>query len=120
MDILEAASLAAANPYLRTSLARAQDAVGELSVKKGLDKRGDSAGMSGDNPSIPHHAPFVLNEEMMRRKDSLLQQLSDADHCLISVYGNTIRHNDGTHMSGDITPEEDRRWQGYYNWVVIC
>ncbi len=117
-DILAAAPPAVANPYLRKSLARAQDAVGELPVEEGLDERGDSAGMSGDNPSIPHHAPFVLNEKMMRRKDLLLQQLSEADHCLISVYGDKIRHNDGTHMSGDITPEEDKQWQGYYNRIV--
>ena len=41
--------------------------------------------------------------------DPKLQELSLPHHKLVAVYGDTLHHNDGTHLDGGI--ENNKRWQ---------
>jgi hypothetical protein len=55
---------------------------------------------------VPHHC----NDAELRAEDPCLQRLTDADHRLCSVYGDTIHQNDGTHIDGGIGAAEDSKW----------
>lgn len=50
--------------------------------------------------------------------DLKLQIQTAADRRLVSVYGDTIHLNDGTHLHGGIDPVVDRRWQRWWLKVV--
>ena len=45
-----------------------------------------------------HYMPRQCTEAELLAEDLQLQRLTDADRRLISVYGDTIHQNDGTHL----------------------
>jgi hypothetical protein len=49
--------------------------------------------------------PRNLTSDEIMAEDANVQQLTAADHCLISVYGDTIRQNDGSHLHGGVDEE---------------
>jgi hypothetical protein len=53
-------------------------------------------------------------------EDPQLQRLTDADHRLCSIYGDTIHQNDGTHLDGGIGVAEDAKWQRLHLRIDAC
>jgi hypothetical protein len=62
--------------------------------------------------------PWHCTEAKLRAVDPQLQRLTNADHWLCSVYGDTIHQNDGTHLDGGIGVAKDAKWQWLYLWVA--
>ena len=60
----------------------------------------------------------MYSEADLRARDPLLQPLTPADRKLIAVYGDTIHHNDGTHLSGSVSVAVDGAWQRRWKAVV--
>ena len=60
----------------------------------------------------------MLTEADIREQDPLLQDWTAADEKLRSVYGDTIHHNDGSHLSGGIEGYDDAKWQRRYLRVI--
>ncbi len=55
--------------------------------------------------------PYIFTEEELRRDESCLQELTAADCKLIQIFGDTIHHNNGLHLTGDIPVAVDQIWQ---------
>ena len=70
-----------------------------------------------DNRYVQHR---VWTEAELREEDPQLQVLTAADRKLMSVYGDTIHQNDGTHLDGGIGAFEDRKWQRLYKRIIAC
>ena len=64
-----------------------------------------------DAPPIEPILHRVMTDEELRASDPLLHELTAADRKLISVYGDTLHRNDGSHLHGGIDPAEDRKMQ---------
>lgn len=62
--------------------------------------------------------PTVYTEEELREIDRKLQPFTDADRMLLSVFGDTIHHNDGRHLHGSVPIAIDQMWQRRYASVV--
>ena len=60
----------------------------------------------------------MYSEEDLRARDPQLQELTAADRKLIAVYGDTIHHNDGSHLTGSVAPAVDGAWQRRWKAVV--
>jgi hypothetical protein len=102
--ILAATAPAIANPYLNATTGTAADTGGEGAVQRA---RG-------------HFVPCHCTDAELRAEDPRLQRLTNADHWLCSVYGNTIHQNDGTHLDGGIGAAEDAKWQRLHLRVAAC
>ena len=59
-----------------------------------------------------------MNDDELRASDPLLHELTAADRKLISVYGDTLHRNDGSHLHGGIDPVEDRKMQQLHHRVA--
>ncbi|KAL3768952.1 hypothetical protein ACHAWO_004062 [Cyclotella atomus] len=64
-----------------------------------------------ENNLGPHEVGYYVMEE-----DPKIQKLRRADVLLMTVYGDTIHQNDGTHLDGGIV--DDGRWQMRWRRVV--
>ncbi len=67
-----------------------------------------------------HFVPRHCTDAELRAEDPRLQRLTDPDHWLCSVYGNTIHQNDGTHLDGGIGAAKDAKWQRLHLRVAAC
>ncbi len=64
-----------------------------------------------NNLPTPPVEPHIITEEKWRGADSCLQKLIAADYKLIQIFGDTIHHNDGLHLTGDVPMVVDQSWQ---------
>eukprot|EP00956_Cyclotella_meneghiniana_P025811 scaffold54612_cov72-Cyclotella_meneghiniana.AAC.3 len=76
-----------------------------------------SIGTSGEYNRMMNLGPWSRGYRVME-DDPKLQNLSRADELLLSVYGDTIHLNDGTHLDGGIGAAEDEKWQRWWLKVV--
>ena len=67
-----------------------------------------------------HFVPRHCTDAELRAEHPQLQWLTDANHWLCSVYGDTIHQNDGTHLDGRIGIAEDAKWQRFHLRVAAC
>jgi len=67
-----------------------------------------------------HFLPRHCTVAELKAEDPQLQRLTDANHRLCSVYGNTIHQNDGTHLDGGIGVAEDAKWQRLHLRIAAC
>ena len=84
------------------------------SVLHGLLAANGHAPLSDEPDDAPPIEPIlhrVMNDEELRVSDPLLHELTAADRKLISVYGDTLHRNDGSHLHGGIDPAEDSKMQ---------
>ena len=77
---------------------------------------GGEVGADASPTATARHRVFSAAE--LREIDPQLQQLTEADMQLISVLGDTIHQNDGTHLDGRIGVKENGKWQCLYRRVV--
>ena len=92
-----------------------------ISVLRGLRAANGHAPPSdepGDAPPIEPILHRVMNDDKLRASDPLLHELTAADRKLISVYGDTLHRNDGSHLHGGIDPVEDRKMQQLHHRVA--
>ena len=78
------------------------------------------AGSMGTNATFNLEAglgPYDVGYRVME-VDPRMQELSKADELLLSCYGDTIHHNDDTHLDGGVA--DDRDWQRQWRKVVSC
>ena len=54
----------------------------------------------------------VMIDEELRRSDPFLHELTMAYRKLISVYGDTLHRNDGSHIHGGIDSSRDKKCSG--------
>ena len=73
-----------------------------------------------DEPIMPPALHRVFTEAELRALDPLLQQFTEADRKLISVYGDTVHANDGSHLHGEVDPAEDLKMQRLHHRVASC
>ena len=59
-----------------------------------------------------------FTEAELRERDPRLQEWTAADEKLLGVYGDTIHHNDGSHLTGNIEGYNDAKWQRLYLRVI--
>ena len=78
----------------------------ELACEKKEKGQEDEDGEEGPPISEPAK-PTQWTEAELRLQDSKLQPFTEADWRLMSVYYDTVHHNDGTHLHGPISTEED-------------
>jgi len=60
----------------------------------------------------------AYTEEELRAAESELQELTAADWKLISVFGDTIHQNNGTHLHGGASAAVDTAWQRRWMHVI--
>ncbi|EJK52777.1 hypothetical protein THAOC_27917 [Thalassiosira oceanica] len=63
---------------------------------------GENAG-----PTLDQIKPQSYTREQIETDDPKLQDWTSADERLRETYGDTIHHNDGTHLTGTVDPEDD-------------
>ena len=108
---------AIANPYILVTTAPAV-ATPHLNVTTGT--AADAGGGGAAQRARGHFLPRHCTDAELRAEDPRLQRLTDADHRLCSVYGNTIHQNDGTHLDDGIGIAEDTKWQWLHLRVAAC
>ena len=62
----------------------------------------------------PFSTPRTLTSDEIMSEDAKVQQLTAADNRLISVYGDTIRQNDGLHLHGGVDEELSTLHRDWY------
>ena len=115
--ILTATPPAVANPYIFVATAPAI-ATPHLNVTTGTAADAGEGGAA--QHARGHFLPRHCTVAELKAEDPQLQRLTDANHRLCSVYGNTIHQNDGTHLDGGIGVAEDAKWQRLYLRVAAC
>ena len=80
---------------------------------------GELAG-GGKQHACGHFVPCHYMDAELQEEDPRLQRLTDANHRLCRVYGNTIHQNDGPHLDGGISAAEDAKWQRFHLWAAAC
>ena len=66
----------------------------------------------------PFSTPRILTSDEIMSEDAKVQQLTAADNRLISVYGDTIRQNDGLHLHGGVDEELSTLHRDWYMEVI--
>jgi hypothetical protein len=67
-----------------------------------------------------HFVPHLCMQVKLCTEDLQLQQLTNADSQLFSVYKDTNHQNDGTHLDSGIGIAENAKWQRLYLQVATC
>ena len=71
------------------------------------------------NPAMPIPVTCrMYTEAELRAMDPELQEWTAADEKLRGVYGDTIHHNDGSHLTGNIAEYDDAKWQRLHLRVI--
>ena len=70
--------------------------------------------------AVEQYTPLCLTAAEIVQADPNMQDITPADQKLISIYGDTIHHNDGRHLDGGIGVNEDRKWQRLHFRVASC
>ena len=60
----------------------------------------------------------VMTDDELRVIDPLLHEFTAANRKLMSVYGNTVHANDGSHLHGGIDPAKDKQMQRLHHQVA--
>jgi len=115
--ILAATPPAVANPYILSAMALA---VANPHPNVATGTAANAGGGEAAQRTQGHFLPRHCTDAELRAEDLWLQRLTDADHRLCSVYGDTIHQNDGTHLDGGIGVAEDAKWQRLHLRVAAC
>jgi hypothetical protein len=115
--ILAAMPPTAANPYI---LAATAPAVTNPRPNVTTGTAADAGVGLAAQRARGHFSPCHCTDAELRAEDPRLQRLTDTDHRLCSVFGDTIHQNDGTHLDGGIGVAEDAKWQRLHLRVVAC
>jgi hypothetical protein len=67
-----------------------------------------------------HSMPCSYTKEELREADPQLQWITDVDHRLLGIFGDTIHQNNGSHLNDGICIAEDAKWQRFYTRVAAC
>jgi len=116
--ILVATPPAVANPYI---LAATAPAIANPYLNATTGAMADAGWGEAAQRAHGHFLPRHCTDSELRAEDLQLQRLTDADHRLCSVYGDTIHpQNDGTHLDGGIGIAEDAKWQQLHLRIAAC
>lgn len=108
-----------------------QHTVAEGDKGRGPDE-GKGPGVPGDDTQQPllaaappeaeseNYTPQSWMAVKLAQGGPLLQVLTPADRTLISLYGDTTRHNDGMHLNGGIDGVADRLGQRLHRCIASC
>ena len=107
--IVDAAGISSGEEGIQTEQAGGVGGQTPNAKTGGEDGQGDKDGEGG--PPIPAPAsPTQWTEAQLRQQDSKPQSFTAADWRLMSIYHDTVHHNDGSHLHGPISEGEDQLW----------